>query len=66
MLIWNIRQVILPASRDINDDNNYFIFTHRKLISIVLSYYRKGPNEFATYNTIIEQNAYEMHVFEDI
>ena len=31
-----------------------------------ISYYRKGPNEFATYNTIIEQNAYEMHVFEDI
>ena len=29
-------------------------------------YYRKGPNEFATYNTIIEQTAYEMHVFEDI
>ena len=28
--------------------------------------YRKGTYENATYNTIIAQNAYEMHVFEDI
>ena len=31
-----------------------------------ISYYRKGPYEFAAYNTMIAQNAYEMHVFEDI
>ena len=28
--------------------------------------YRKGRYENAAYDTIIVQNAYEMHVFEDI
>ena len=31
-----------------------------------ISYYRKGRYENAAYNTMIAQNAYEMHVFEDI
>ena len=31
-----------------------------------ISYYRKGSYENAAYDTMIAQNAYEMHVFEDI
>ena len=34
--------------------------------NLYIAYYRKGPYEFATYNTMIAQHAYEMHVFEDI
>ena len=45
----------MPASRDINDDKNCIIFTHRKLDDI--SYYRKGPYANAAYDTMIAQNA---------
>ena len=31
-----------------------------------IPYYRKRPYENSAYNTMIAQNAYEMHVFEDI